>query len=250
MSQVARAGLIFKVLGLLVTYPEAELLEAVEELRGVVAGSRLSPNCQAVLGRLLDTLGSQSLLDVQEAYVRLFDRSTRLSLYLYEHVHGESRDRGQAMVDLRAHYQRFGLVPPDNELPDYVPVFCEFVSMMDDEEAQGLLAEVAPLFALLENRLLKRGSEYASVFTALAELAGVQMDAQTIDEAAEGPELSDDKNFDALDRVWEESEVTFGEGAAHDSCDSARRSPRDTLVQLRASPKNRKSFPAPATGEG
>lgn len=250
-SAVPREGLIFKVLGLLVTYPEQELLDALEEFSSVIANSRLSAPTQKGLTALLVTLGSSSLLDAQEGYVRLFDRSTRLSLYLYEHVHGESRDRGQAMVDLRAHYQRFGLVPPDNELPDYVPVFCEFVSVMDEVEANGLLAEVAPLFGLLDSRLTTRNSPYAAVFTALGELSGAQLDASEIEDADEGPDLATESSFEALDKVWEESEVTFGEGAAHDSCEPSRRPPGDTLVKLRVnSSSNRRSNSGSSSGQG
>lgn len=229
-------GMIFKVLGLLLTYPESELLEALGELRAVVAGSELSESAKRDLEVLLDCLGKQGVLDAQEAYVRLFDRSTRLSLYLYEHVHGESRDRGQAMVDLRAHYKSHGLTPTEDELPDYLPLFCEFLSVVDAEEARALLEEVAPLFALLAERVGQRKSEYASVFSALLELSGAQVDAAEVAKAAVSEELPTDESFDALDRVWAESEITFGAGDAHDSCDSAKRPAGSDLVQLR---KNR-----------
>ena len=92
-------------------------------------GKRACRSATAIaLDRLLDELATGDLYDLQERYVLLFDRTRSLSLHLFEHVHGESRDRGQAMVDLKALYERHGLLMSSSELPDHLPLFLEFLS--------------------------------------------------------------------------------------------------------------------------
>jgi nitrate reductase delta subunit len=143
-------------------------------------------------------------MDLQAAYVGLFDRVRTLSLHLFEHVHGESRDRGQAMVDLVKLYQRHGLDVTAKELPDYLPLFLEFLSIVPPAEARDLLGEAAHIFPAIGGRLARRESPYAAVFTALAELAGGSVGT--------GPDVDepDTESPEAIDRAWEEAAVTFG----------------------------------------
>ena len=106
----------YRALAALLAYPEAALIEALPEIR---------PQAPAEVLRLVKELEEQDLLVSQECYVSLFDRSRALSLHLFEHVHGESRDRGQAMVDLQAAYLARGMQVVAHELPDYLPAFLE-----------------------------------------------------------------------------------------------------------------------------
>ncbi|MBI3451636.1 MAG: nitrate reductase molybdenum cofactor assembly chaperone [Rhodospirillales bacterium] len=108
----------FKVLSALLAYPDAEVIAHREELRAILATEGAVPPAErAGIGRLIDELGAGDLLDAQERYVGLFDRTRSLSLQLFEHVHGDSRDRGQAMVDLAALYRRHGMEIAAQELP-------------------------------------------------------------------------------------------------------------------------------------
>ena len=80
-------------------------------------------------------------MDLQERYVASFDRGRARSLYLFEHVHGESRDRGQAMVNLLEIYRRHEFELNARELPDYIPLFMEYLAQRPDGEALDLLAD-------------------------------------------------------------------------------------------------------------
>ena len=197
----------YKILSALIDYPSAELVEALPELRHTLEGEDMVP--AAARGRL-DALWAHlargDLIDLQEAYVGLFDRVRSLSLNLFEHVHGESRDRGQALVDLKALYERSGLVLAANELPDYLPAFLEFLSRQEPQAAQAFLAETAGILEGIGARLAKRGSPYASVFDALLALAGHAL-AEPGTVADDEIRAEDDPS--ALDAAWEE-QPAFG----------------------------------------
>jgi nitrate reductase delta subunit len=143
--------------------------------------------------------------DLQERYVSLFDRSRSLSLHLFEHVHGESRDRGQAMVDLLATYAKRGVRVIDSELPDYLPAFLEFLSLAAPDEASGLLGETADILRGVGDRLAARGSRYSAVFAALLAIAGEPGLTKKLAQETSRPE-----DLTALDREWKDPEVTFG----------------------------------------
>jgi nitrate reductase delta subunit len=202
----------FKVLSALLSYPTAELKEAAPALKAALeAEALLPPRVAAMVVRLIDDLASRDLTDAQERYVFLFDRTRSLSLHLFEHVHGESRERGQAMVDLLALYERHGLFLTARELPDYLPLFLEFLSTQPVGEARALLAQPLHIVSALVDRLRKRDSVYEGAFRALEALA---KDAGAADELVVLPEVAQDDPNDlaALDRAWEDEPVTFGPG--------------------------------------
>ena len=212
---------IFKALSALLDYPSADLQAALPELRRIVADALPADAADArALTVLIDELGSADLMTVQERYTELFDRGRSLSLHLFEHVHGDSRDRGPAMIDLIQLYRRHGFEPHPRELPDYLPLFVEFLSQVDAQEAAGLLGDAAPIIALLRDRLNKRGSVYAAVPAALLAIAG----GASVKAAAQAAGADDD-SFEALDRAWEEAAVTFGPEndpmRAGNACDKA-----------------------------
>jgi len=161
---------IYPVLAALLDYPEPELLAALDEID--VALNNF-PEAKVVLQPLLTFINEHSLIEVQENYVATFDRNPGHSLHLFEHVHGESRDRGQAMVDLLDEYKRLGLSMATNELPDHVPLFIEVLGVVNAEEARVLLDEAIHVLAAIGQRLAKSGSPYAAVFTVLQTLTNV-----------------------------------------------------------------------------
>jgi nitrate reductase delta subunit len=145
--------------------------------------------------------------------VLLFDRTRSLSLNLFEHVHGESRDRGQAMVDLMALYERHGLALSGSELPDHLPLFLEFLSEVPESEARCLIAETAHILEALRLRLKKRKVPYSSVLSCVQVLAETKPQSAIV-EALLGERDDNPEDLAALDAAWEEEEVTFGPGAA------------------------------------
>ena len=199
-----------KALSLVLSYPTQGLQEAMPEIGAVLASDpRLPEAARLALQRLADDLAQGDIYDVQESYVMLFDRSRTLSLNLFEHVHGESRDRGGAMVSLIETYRAGGFEPATTELPDHLPVLLEFLSMRPFAEVQDILADAAHIFDALATRLARRESGYGAVFAALSGLAGVQADAGTVAGMLALPD-DDPTDLTALDAVWEEAEVTFG----------------------------------------
>ena len=162
----------WRALGALLSYPTQELQAATAEIAAVLADEAIVPAKQrAAIDKLLTEISTTDIYELQERYFTLFDRSRTLSLHLFEHVHGESRDRGQAMADLIALYDSHGLEMTAGELPDFLPLFLEFLSLLPDTEARALLAEPAAILRALADRLAARDTAYTAVIDALAELA-------------------------------------------------------------------------------
>lgn len=207
---------LIKALSVLLSYPSEEMQAAAAEIAEVVRQTTLSaPLRQALVALALD-LESGDLIDLQSRYGDLFDRSRSLSLHLFEHSYGESRDRGQAMVNLRERYRAAGADIATNELPDYLPLLLEFLSLRPEVEAKVLLGEAAPVLRVLQERLTERGSVYAAVFAALETLAQQEPDPKQLAELRQAI-AEDPDDLVALDRAWQETEVLFGPGGLSQS---------------------------------
>jgi nitrate reductase molybdenum cofactor assembly chaperone NarJ/NarW len=211
-----------KILAGLLSYPDEALLAALPEMApAIVDDALLPPRQRAAINGFLSELGSDDLLDLQERYVNLFDRTRSLSLHLFEHVHGESRERGAAMIDLRALYLSHGLALSAHELPDYLPVFLEFLAQRPLAEAQTLLADIAHILREIGDRLVSRGSPYCAVFGALLTLAG----ERELDAAPAAKPEAEEPDLALLDREWEDAPITFGPG-----CQSS--APQEAVIRV------------------
>lgn len=205
-----------KVLSALLSYPDTDMFAATEELAAVLSEEALLPDdIVATLHDFLRDLGASDVLDAQEYYVSLFDRNRSLSLHLYEHVHGESRDRGQAMVRLAQLYTLHGLEIGPRELPDYLPLYLEFLSAVPSRAAASFLAEAVHVIAALRERLEKRDSPYAIVLRAVETLAARPARRAGVDEVLAMLKPEDDKP-ENLDRQWEDEAVRFTAAGAPD----------------------------------
>lgn len=199
-----------KALSLILSYPTRELQHAMSEIGGVLASdTRLTAAVRRGFRPLIEQLGGRDIYELEEQFVLLFDRSRTLSLNLFEHVHGESRDRGGAMVSLIETYREGGFEPATPELPDHLPVLLEFLSTRPAAEAREILADAAHIFEALSTRLIRRESPYSAAFTSLLQLAGVKADGAAVAEMLAQSD-DDPTDLEALDEVWEESEVLFG----------------------------------------
>lgn len=200
----------FKALSALLTYPSGELQAALPEIGRVLQQEGLvEPAAWQALADFLESFLAEDLLELQQRYVFLFDRTRSLSLHLFEHVHGESRERGQAMVDLQALYEGQGLQISARELPDFLPLFLEFLSLLPLAEARELLGQPLHIVAALRERLEKRGSGYATVLRAVESLAVERAPRAAVEELLRQPE-DDPADLAALDSIWEEEAVSFG----------------------------------------
>ena len=203
-----------RALAALLSYPTVDLVAAAGEIRQAIDGDAVVPAAErAALHRLVDDLAGGDLYDLLERYGLLFDRTRSLSLHLFEHVHGESRDRGQAMVDLLKLYEENGYTPTASELPDFLPLFLEYASTRPPQVAIELVGQPVNVIAALKERLVKRSSPYAAVMSALLAISKAKLDDKALAVLRAEPDPEPD-DLEALDAAWEEEEVTFGPGAA------------------------------------
>ena len=200
----------FKAIGLLMSYPRPEWLAHLDDFKALLIEEGFLPkkHLKALLG-YIDELKAADIFSLQEDYVSTFDRGRSHCLHLFEHIHGESRDRGQAMVNLSGAYEEKGFFIDQSELPDYIPLFLEFISLCPIDEAIALLGEPIDIIATIGTRLHKRGSSFALLFDALVALSRVKPDQEKIQEVmAQAPE---DDSLEALDKEWEEAAAFTGQ---------------------------------------
>ena len=199
LSNPVPASRSLRVMAALLDYPHAETRGYLPEMREILRSEgALSAARQAELDALIDSLAGADPLETEANYVQLFDRGCSTSLHLFEHVHGDSRDRGPALIDLAQTYEKAGLYLAPGELPDYLPAVLEFVSTQPPREARAFLGEMAHILNAMFGALQQRASPYASVLGALLELAGEK--AQAVKPAAEP----------TLDESWVEPPVFDG----------------------------------------
>lgn len=196
--------LTFKALGWLLTYPDAAVVGAVPDILAALRQEALLPPAQLdELARFAGTLAARDLIEAQESYVGVFDKSRQVSLHLFEHVHGESRDRGMAMVNLREVYGAAGLFADETELPDFLPMYLEYLALLPLDQARTGLKDVALILQAIHKGLITRESPYAIPLDNLLYLAGEK-------PLLDAVEVERDDTPEAIDRAWEEQAVAFG----------------------------------------
>jgi len=220
MKTPKNMSLTLRVLARLLSYPDDALRGHLAELRQALRHEAALQSVRlAEVEALIDSLGAQSAIDAEADYVQLFDTGRRTSLHLFEHVHGDSRDRGPAMIDLAQTFEAAGLYLAEGEMPDHLPVVLEYASTQPPREAQAFLAEMAHIFNVIFSALDQRRSRYASVLGALIELAGETCAPVNVPDEA------------PIDESW-------AEPAAFDGCSSAGQSrpgqPQPIQIQRKA----------------
>ncbi|MBL4692321.1 MAG: nitrate reductase molybdenum cofactor assembly chaperone [Magnetovibrio sp.] len=205
----------FKAIGAVLNYPSAELISALDEIEACLNEEK---TLNKGLSKLLQHMKTTPLLELQEQYVDLFDRTRTLSLHLYEHVHGDSRDRGQSMVDLQSVYHLHGYAMSQPELPDFVPLFCEFLSLAPEKASRSMLGEASTVLEVIRTGLDKRDSLYEAAIVALINLGGAKINYAELEKILKA-QPEDETSLESIDAAWEEAPVTFGpESAPQDAC--------------------------------
>ena len=190
--------LTLRVLAHLLSYPDTSLRDHLAEMTAALQRERaLGPDRLEELSALMQHLRGARAMDVESHYVETFDRGRGTALHLFEHVHGDSRDRGPAMIDLLQTYEQAGLYLAPGELPDHLTVVLEYASTQPPTQARAFLRELAHILQAIFSALLRRESPYASVLAAVLELAG---------EKAQAVNIPDEPT---LDESWEEP-AAFG----------------------------------------
>jgi nitrate reductase delta subunit len=215
-----------RVLARLLSYPSGELLAALPELLTALRRERALPGARVEeLVAFARHLALTDPYEAEAAYVDTFDRGRATSLHLFEHVHGDSRDRGPALADLQQSYERAGLYLNDGELPDYLPAVLEFASMQPVKVARGFLGETAHILNAIFSALLQRESRYATVIAAVLELAGERVQAVPVPEEP------------AMDDAW-------AEPPAFDGCSTRGQARPDTPQPIQIVRKTPASQPS------
>lgn len=222
----------FKAIGALLDYPTAELKSAADEIEQAIAEERAFPAAELEGVRdFIERLRRTDIMDLQEYWIGLFDRSKRLALHLYEHSYGESRDRGQAMVNLALTYRMNGFELNAAEMPDYLPLFLEFLSVIPLVHAKRYLTDAIEIIEALRIRLDERDSTYAALLGALVTLASREADAEEV-EAILSLEPQDPADLEELDKEWAEDPVDFSAGSALKDCPYAGDAVRERASEL------------------
>ncbi len=226
---------LLRLIAVLLDYPREEVWAHADELRLGLDEPALSPARGAALREFVDGLLATEPMQAQERWLELFDRGRAMSLLLFEHIHGESRDRGQAMVDLLSTYRGHGFELGVKQLPDYLPVVLEYLSLRPVEETRDWLHHLGPILELLAARAQQRQTAYAAPLEALVELATGRVELDALRRRVAGEERDD--TAEVMDRVWEEEAVRFGPDAPGEDCDPPTRLPqgvrRTTVVENR-----------------
>ncbi|WP_111748446.1 nitrate reductase molybdenum cofactor assembly chaperone [Salinisphaera orenii] len=221
----------------LLDYPDAELQAHADELAEAVAALDVLPADEADSVRaFVAELGSMKLLDAQAEWIEIFDRGRKVSLHVFEHVYGESRDRGPAMIELIHAYQQHGFDPVGGELPDFLPVLLEFCSQLPEADARAWLVEAGQVLQTIHVRLAERETGYATAFNVLLRLLGIEPNPARLTDMA-GNEQRDDSKA-AIDRVWDEAPVTFGPSEAQTADGATRQQPAEPEPGKSASSHN------------
>ncbi len=221
----------FKALSALLSYPSADLQAVVPEIRAILHDEgHFGPRKLAGLEPLFNWLANHDLYELEETYVLIFDRARTLSLNLFEHIHGESRDRGGAMVDLLETYRAGGFDLTGPELPDHLPVLLEFLSTQTEPQAREILQDAGAILVALAERLTRRESPYAAVLAALVDFAKADPATEAAQALLAEP-LDDPTDLAALDATYAEAQVMFGPDPTA-GCPAAR----DVLARMAPSP--------------
>jgi nitrate reductase molybdenum cofactor assembly chaperone NarJ/NarW len=204
------------VISYLLDYPDGELWANKQPLINAVSQSTLlTVEQKNQLSQFIERYLTVDLLDAQENYIQAFDTNHSTSLLLFEHIHGDSRERGQAMVDLLAQYEQAGLALTSKQLPDYLPLFLEFLAHQSQATTLFWLDQIAAILRLLALRLAKQQSVYQVLLDLLYQLSGHQLDDALLQQQVAQEKI--DRSPQALDKIWQEEQVLFNAGSACDS---------------------------------
>lgn len=200
----------FAILSALLRYPDHALRHDLPDIAQAIGSAGFQPASARALLRLTRRLAAGDPLDRQEEYVNLFDRGRSTSLHIFEHVHGDTRNRGPAMIDLARAYQTAGYAMDARELPDYLPLFLEFLAVAPKATAAEMLAGAAPILDALHARLLARARPAARGYAAVLAAALAEIGLAPKASATAAQEQTDEQDLAAIDAAWQDEPVVFG----------------------------------------
>ena len=198
---------IFKILSIFLMYPSLFLKDNIDSILNFVKEEKILQEEDVIkLSYFIDYIKDNNITLLQENYVSIFDRQKNFSLYLFEHIHGDSRERGMAMIDLQNLYKNYNFdINKHNELPDYIPLFLEFISLIPNQEAYMMLSEIINLISIIGKRLEIIQSPYFFIFSTIESLSSIKPDKLIVEKSI-NKEFLTKNNFD-IDNEWEEKKI-------------------------------------------
>lgn len=190
---------------ILLSYPDLKLKNNIDDVYTIIEKENiLSSDNILKIKTLIDFIKNNNLTYLKEYYVSIFDRKKDFSLYLFEHIHGDSRERGMAMIDLMELYKKSNfLIYKKTELPDYLPLFLEYLSVIPQKKALILIGDIINIISILSHRLSIINSTYSVIFTILENMSPIKCDSKTIEQIIVNFNTNNKNHFD-FDKDWEE----------------------------------------------
>jgi len=189
-------------------YPTSQLKNNIDDIFTIVKKNddTILKIKKDILLSFLTYLKENNLIFLQENYVSIFDRQKKFSLYLFEHIHGDSRERGTAIIDLQNLYKNYNFdISEAKELPDYIPLFLEFISLIEESTAYDMLGEIINLISIIKNRLEIINSKYSILFSILESLSIIKPDYILVEKIINKDKEIDNKSN--IDKEWEEEKI-------------------------------------------
>jgi len=149
----------------LLIYPD-ENFPAKREALGEIS-KNIGGSAGESLLKFFNTTSEMKLEEIQKHYVEIFDMRRRCSLFLTSWTHGDTRNRGMALLHFKEIYREVGVTMTDEELPDHLAVVLEFAALMDHEEGNLLLGEHRAPIELIRDALHNANSFYAPILDAV-----------------------------------------------------------------------------------
>lgn len=198
----------YKIFSTLLSYPNDELKNSINSTQEILKNEKiLSDSSLKSMDEFIFYIKKNNLLFLQESYVSIFDRQKHFSLYLFEHIHGDSKERGMAMIDLNDLYKKSNFeILKQNELPDFIPVFLEYLSLISKEQASLLLGEIINIITTLRIRLNVIKSPYYIIFSILESLSNIKPDEKIIKKISKDKTFLTTSSFE-IDKNWKEDKI-------------------------------------------
>jgi len=175
-----------RLLSLLLHYPDDDLLGHLEDIEAM-AQTRCCGPVKTAVDAFVGYLKAHSSIRLQENYTAAFDMNPSTTLNLTYHAYGDNEKRAAAMARLKQIYEACGWQPTTGELPDYLPLMLEFLSVCPNSQYIDLIWEP---FCGLKDYLARLGQSapaYAALLQPLVDIASRHLttaDAQELPDAS------------------------------------------------------------------
>lgn len=127
----AQLRAIFAAASWLIDYPDPAVMDRLPQIRGLLATSSLPESIHDDLTSTINHLGAGDVYDLRADYVETFDTRRRGCLFLTYFTNGDTRRRGQALLEIKDIYHRTGVDMDDSQLPDHLTCVLEFAAGHD-----------------------------------------------------------------------------------------------------------------------